>query len=120
MGLNFFCLSQDLEANKSVKIYANFLDVSKYPPSSEAIIQPGSCRKRWRGKTLFCRREKGGNWWDYFCHEEGVQIKCGEKHFVVLAEIDNPAKYLKVTKWLICLVMDEGQVMQTEDAVWHK
>ena len=40
---------------------------------------------------------KGSNRWDDLRHKEGAKIKCGEKHFAVLAEGENPATYIKAT-----------------------
>ena len=48
-------------------------------------------------KLYFVVETKGSNWWDDLRHKEGAKIKCGEKHFAVLAEGENPAKYIKAT-----------------------
>ena len=48
-------------------------------------------------KLYFVVETKGSNWCDDLRHKEGAKIKCGEKHFEVLAVGENPAKYIKAT-----------------------
>lgn len=40
---------------------------------------------------------KGSGWWDDLRHKEGAKIKCGERHFAVLADGNNPTRYIKST-----------------------
>ncbi len=48
-------------------------------------------------KFYFVVETKSSNWWDDLRHKEGAKIKCGEKHFEVLAVGENPAQYIKAT-----------------------
>ena len=48
-------------------------------------------------KLYFVVETKGSQWWDDLRRKEGAKIRCGEKHFAVLADTGNPAKYVKVT-----------------------
>lgn len=56
---------------------------------------------------------KGSNWWDDLRHKEGAKIKCGEKHFAVLATGGNPAKYIKATNVADMLGNGLGRTKQT-------
>ena len=48
-------------------------------------------------KLYFVVETKGSGWWDDLRHKEGAKIACGKRHFAVLADVDNPAKYIHAT-----------------------
>lgn len=41
---------------------------------------------------------KASLWADDLRHKEGAKIKCGERHFEVLASGKNPARFVTATK----------------------
>jgi len=91
--------AEDLEANEAVKVYA------KLPPWFKVPTPLGTYNPDWavlveddgQEKLYFVVETKGSGWWDDLRHKEGAKIKCGERHFAVLAEGDNPARYIKST-----------------------
>ncbi len=91
--------AEDLEANESVKVYAKLpgwfkvpTPLGTYNPDWAVLVEADG-----QEKLYFIVETKGSNWWDDLRHKEGAKIKCGEKHFAVLAEGDNPAQYIKAT-----------------------
>lgn len=91
--------AEDLEANEAVKVYAKLpgwfkvpTPLGTYNPDWAVLIEDDG-----QEKLYFVVETKGSNWWDDLRHKEGAKIKCGEKHFAVLAEGENPAKYVKAT-----------------------
>ena len=90
---------EDLEANETVKVYAKLPGWFKVPtplctynPDWAVLVEIDG-----QEKLYFVVETKGSNWWDDLRHKEGAKIKCGEKHFAVLAEGENPAKFIKAT-----------------------
>ncbi|WP_424833822.1 hypothetical protein [Ruegeria sp.] len=91
--------AEDLEANEAVKVYA------KLPPWFKVPTPLGTYNPDWavlveddgQEKLYFVVETKGSGWWDDLRHKEGAKIKCGERHFAVLAEGDAPARYIKST-----------------------
>lgn len=93
--------AQDLEKNEAVKVYA------KLPGWFKVATPLGSYNPDWavlvedegKEKLYFVVETKGSLWWDDLRHKEGAKIKCGKKHFAVLADTqDNPAKFIQATK----------------------
>jgi len=91
--------AEDLEGNEAVKVYAKLpgwfkvpTPLGTYNPDWAVLVEIDG-----QEKLYFVVETKGSNWWDDLRHKEGAKIKCGEKHFAVLAEGDNPAKYIKAT-----------------------
>lgn len=91
--------AEDLEANESVKVYAKLpgwfkvpTPLGTYNPDWAVLVETDG-----QEKLYFIVETKGSNWWDDLRHKEGAKIKCGEKHFAVLAEGENPAQYIKAT-----------------------
>jgi type III restriction enzyme len=91
--------AQDLENNEAVKVYAKLpgwftvpTPLGTYNPDWAVLVENDG-----EEKLYFVVETKGSNWWDDLRHKEGAKIKCGEKHFAVLATGENPAKYLKAT-----------------------
>jgi type III restriction enzyme len=91
--------AEDLEANEAVKVYAKLpgwfkvpTPLGTYNPDWAVLVEVNG-----QEKLYFVVETKGTNWWDDLRHKEGAKIKCGEKHFAVLAEGDNPAKFIKAT-----------------------
>ena len=91
--------AEDLEANEAVKVYAKLpgwfkvpTPLGTYNPDWAVLVEDDG-----QEKLYFVVETKGSNWWDDLRHKEGAKIKCGEKHFAVLAEGENPATYVKAT-----------------------
>ncbi len=91
--------AEDLEVNETVKVYAKLpgwfkvpTPLGTYNPDWAVLVEDDG-----QEKLYFVVETKGSNWWDDLRHKEGAKIKCGEKHFAVLAEGENPAKYIKAT-----------------------
>ena len=91
--------AEDLEANEAVKVYAKLpgwfkvpTPLGTYNPDWAVLIEIDG-----QEKLYFVVETKGSNWWDDLRHIEGAKIKCGEKHFQVLAVGESPAKYIKAT-----------------------
>lgn len=91
--------AEDLEVNEAVKVYAKLpgwfkvpTPLGTYNPDWAVLVEIDG-----QEKLYFVVETKGTNWWDDLRHKEGAKIKCGEKHFAVLAEGDNPAKFIKAT-----------------------
>jgi len=89
--------AEDLEANEAVKVYAKLpgwfkvpTPLGSYNPDWAILIEIDGDEK-----LYFVVETKGSNWWDDIRQTEGAKIKCGEKHFEVLAIRENPAKYIK-------------------------
>ena len=91
--------AEDLEANEAVKVYAKLpgwfkvpTPLGTYNPDWAVLVESDG-----QEKLYFVVETKGSNWWDDLRHKEGAKIKCGEKHFQVLAVGESPAKYIKAT-----------------------
>ena len=91
--------AEDLEANEAVKVYAKLPSWFKVPtplgtynPDWAVLVEDDG-----QEKLYFVAETKGSGWWDDLRHKEGAKIKCGERHFAVLATDDNPARYIKST-----------------------
>ena len=91
--------AEDLENNEAVKVYAKLpgwfkvpTPLGTYNPDWAVLVENDGTEK-----LYFVVETKGSNWWDDLRHKEGAKIKCGEKHFAVLATGENPAKYIKAT-----------------------
>jgi type III restriction enzyme len=91
--------AEDLEANEAVKVYAKLppwfkvpTPLGTYNPDWAVLVEDGE-----QEKLYFLVETKGSGWWDDLRHKEGAKIKCGERHFAVLAEGDTPARYIKST-----------------------
>ena len=91
--------AEDLEANEAVKVYAKLpgwfkvpTPLGTYNPDWAVLVESDG-----QEKLYFVVETKSSSWWDDLRHKEGAKIKCGEKHFAVLAEGENPAKYIKAT-----------------------
>jgi len=91
--------AQDLEKNEAVKVYAKLpgwftvpTPLGTYNPDWAVLVENDG-----EEKLYFVVETKGSKWWDDLRHKEGAKIKCGEKHFAVLADTRNPAKYVKAT-----------------------
>ena len=89
--------AEDLEANETVKVYAKLpgwfqvpTPLGTYNPDWAVLIEVNG-----QERLYFVVETKGTNWWDDLRHKEGAKIRCGEKHFEVLAMDSNPAKYIK-------------------------
>jgi len=89
--------AEDLEANEAVKVYAKLpgwfkvpTPLGTYNPDWAVLVEIDG-----QEKLYFVVETKGSNWWDDLRHIEGAKIKCGEKHFQVLAVGESPAKYIK-------------------------
>ena len=89
--------AEDLEANEAVKVYAKLpgwfkvpTPLGTYNPDWAVLVENDG-----QEKLYFVVETKGSNWWDDLRHKEGAKIKCGEKHFKVLAVGESPAKYIK-------------------------
>jgi type III restriction enzyme len=91
--------AEDLEANEAVKVYAKLpawfkvpTPLGSYNPDWAVLVEADG-----QEKLYFVVETKGSTWWDDLRHVEGAKIKCGEKHFAVLAEGDDPARYIRAT-----------------------
>lgn len=91
--------AEDLEKNEAVKVYAKLpgwftvpTPLGTYNPDWAVLVENDG-----EEKLYFVVETKSSQWWDDLRHKEGAKIKCGEKHFAVLSQTDNPAKYLKAT-----------------------
>jgi len=91
--------AQDLENCEAVKVYAKLpgwftvpTPLGTYNPDWAVLVENDG-----EEKLYFVVETKGSKWWDDLRHKEGAKIKCGKKHFAVLAETRNPAKYVKAT-----------------------
>jgi len=91
--------AEDLEANEAVKVYAKLppwfkvpTPLGTYNPDWAVLVEDGG-----QEKLYFVVETKGSGWWDDLRHKEGAKIKCGERHFAVLADGDDPARYIKAT-----------------------
>ena len=91
--------ARDLEGNEAIKVYAKLRGWFKVPtplgtynPDWAVLVENDG-----EENLYFVVETKGSNWWDDLRHKEGAKIKCGERHFEVLAAGENPAKYIKAT-----------------------
>lgn len=91
--------AEDMEANEAVKVYAKLPSWFKVPtplgtynPDWAVLVEDDG-----QEKLYFVVETKGSGWWDDLRHKEGAKIKCGERHFAVLATDENPARYIKST-----------------------
>ena len=89
----------NLEGNEAIKVYAKLRGWFKVPtplgtynPDWAVLVETDG-----EENLYFVVETKGSNWWDDLRHKEGAKIKCGERHFEVLAVGENPAKYIKAT-----------------------
>lgn len=89
--------AEDLEANEAVKVYAKLpgwftvpTPLGTYNPDWAVLVESDG-----EEKLYFVVETKSSSWWDDLRHKEGAKIKCGEKHFEVLADGENPARYIK-------------------------
>ena len=89
----------NLEGNEAIKVYAKLRGWFKVPtplgtynPDWAVLVDNDG-----EENLYFVVETKGSNWWDDLRHKEGAKIKCGERHFEVLAVGENPAKYIKAT-----------------------
>jgi len=91
--------AEDMEANEAVKVYAKLPSWFKVPtplgtynPDWAVLVEDDG-----QERLYFVVETKSSGWWDDLRHKEGAKIKCGERHFAVLAEGENPARYIKST-----------------------
>ena len=91
---------EELESNEAVKVYAKLPDWFKVPtplgtynPDWAVVVENDG-----QEKFYFLVETKGSIWWEDLRHKESAKIACGKEHFAVLANQDNPAKYIKATK----------------------
>jgi type III restriction enzyme len=91
--------AEELEANEAVKVYAKLpgwfkvpTPLGTYNPDWAVLIEDDG-----QEKLYFVVETKGSGWWDDLRHKEGAKIACGKEHFAVLAQGDNPAKYIHAT-----------------------
>jgi type III restriction enzyme len=89
--------AEDLEVNEAVKVYAKLpgwfkvpTPLGTYNPDWAVLVEIDG-----QEKLYFVVETKSTTWWDDLRHKEGAKIRCGEKHFEVLAMDSNPAKYIK-------------------------
>ena len=89
----------NLEGNEAIKVYAKLRGWFKVPtplgtynPDWAVLVENDG-----EENLYFVVETKASNWWDDLRHKEGAKIKCGERHFEVLAVGENPAKYIKAT-----------------------
>ncbi|SEJ66003.1 type III restriction enzyme [Pseudooceanicola nitratireducens] len=91
--------AEELEANEAVKVYAKLpgwfkvpTPLGTYNPDWAVLIE-----EEGQEKLYFVVETKGSGWWDDLRHKEGAKIACGKEHFAVLAQGENPAKYIHAT-----------------------
>ncbi len=91
--------TEELEANEAVKVYAKLpawfkvpTPLGSYNPDWAVVVDDDG-----QEKLYFVVETKGSGWWDDLRHKEGAKIACGKEHFAVLADQDNPAKYIQAT-----------------------
>ena len=91
---------EDLESNEAVKVY------TKLPPWFKVPTPLGTYNPDWavvvedddgQEKLYLLVETKATRWWDDLRHKEGAKIACGKEHIAVLAEGENPAKYIRAT-----------------------
>lgn len=92
--------AEELEANEAVKLYAKLpgwfkvpTPLGTYNPDWAVLVEDDG-----QEKLYFVVETKGSGWWDDLRHKEGAKIACGKEHFAVLAQGENPAKYIHATK----------------------
>jgi type III restriction enzyme len=92
--------AEELESNEAVKVYAKLpgwfkvpTPLGTYNPDWAVVVEDDG-----QEKLYFVVETKGSGWWDDLRHKEGAKIACGKEHFAVLADRNNPAKYIKATK----------------------
>lgn len=91
--------AEELETNEAVKVYAKLpgwfkvpTPLGTYNPDWAVLVEDDG-----QEKLYFVVETKGSGWWDDLRHKEGAKIACGKEHFAVLAEGENPAKYIHAT-----------------------
>ncbi len=91
--------AEELEANEAVRVYAKLpkwfkipTPLGSYNPDWAVLVEDDG-----QEKLYFVVETKGSLWWDDLRHKEGAKIACGREHFAVLAEGENPARYIKAT-----------------------
>jgi type III restriction enzyme len=91
--------AEELEINEAVKVYAKLPSWFKIPtplgtynPDWAVLVEDEG-----QEKLYFVVETKGSGWWDDLRHKEGAKIACGKEHFAILAEDENPAKYIHAT-----------------------
>lgn len=89
--------AEELESNEAVKVYAKLpawfkipTPLGTYNPDWAVVVDDEG-----QEKLYFVVETKGSGWWDDLRHKEGAKIACGKEHFAVLADDDNPARYIK-------------------------
>lgn len=89
--------AEDLETNEAVKVYAKLPAWFKVPTPLGTYNPDGAVRVEVDGlkKLYFVVETKSSEWLDDLRHKESDKIKCGKKHFEILAVRENPAKYVK-------------------------
>lgn len=91
--------AEELEANEAVRVYAKLpgwfkvpTPLGTYNPDWAVLIEDEG-----QERLYFVVETKGSGWWDDLRHKEGAKIACGKAHFAVLAQGENPAKYIHAT-----------------------
>lgn len=91
--------AEELEANEAVKVYAKLpgwfkvpTPLGTYNPDWAVLVEDDG-----QEKLYFVVETKGSGWWDDLRHKEGAKIACGKEHFAILAQGENPAKYVHAT-----------------------
>lgn len=91
--------AEELETNEAIKVYAKLpgwfkvpTPLGTYNPDWAVLVEDEG-----QEKLYFVVETKGSGWWDDLRHKEGAKIACGKRHFAVLANVDNPAKYIHAT-----------------------
>ena len=89
--------AEDLETNEAVKVYAKLpawfkipTPLGTYNPDWAVLVEVDGQKK-----LYFVVETKGSEWLDDLRSKESDRIKCGKKHFKILAVGENPAKYVK-------------------------
>ncbi|EBA04700.1 type III restriction system endonuclease [Rhodobacteraceae bacterium HTCC2150] len=91
--------AEEMETNEAVKVYAKLpgwfkvpTPLGTYNPDWAVLVEDEG-----QEKLYFVVETKGSGWWDDLRHKEGAKIACGKQHFAVLAEGENPPRYIHAT-----------------------
>lgn len=91
--------AEEMEKNEAVRVYAKLpgwfkvpTPLGTYNPDWAVLVEDDG-----QEKLYFVVETKGSGWWDDLRHKEGAKIACGKEHFAVLAEGENPARYIHAT-----------------------
>ena len=91
--------AEEMEKNEAVSVYAKLpgwfkvpTPLGTYNPDWAVLVEDDG-----QEKLYFVVETKGSGWWDDLRHKEGAKIACGKEHFAVLAEGENPARYIHAT-----------------------